>query len=381
MNSIHRHNRRSPIPVFIVIGATVSAFFTIWCMENSVSLLVAEKPVTAAATVPPSDDCDAEAETPPANASTAPSSGASESDGLFPGEDVEYLLLLGVDRSEHGVGRTDAILIAAFNHTRKAIGIISIPRDIWVDIPDLYEARINAVVRIGEIKKGEGKGLPLLRQVIHKYFGISVNHTLTADFEGFINIVDFLEGIPVEVRCPIEDCFHVRDADAGNGCEPLSLDAGIHQLDGATALMLARSRHGRSDIDRGRRQQAILSGLKARLTRPAIIPKLPRLWKKLSRYTQTDLDVATAFRIGRLVISAGKRDIHGLVLKEPCYEETVTPDGKQVLLLDGATTREALSKLFEAPSPGQRRKNAPCPNADVGLHWRDRHKSPATVSP
>ena len=287
-------------------------------------------------------------------------------------DEIETVLLLGIDRSKHQVGRTDAMVVAAFNHTTDEIGVISIPRDLWVEIPGLYAARINAVMRIGETRIGAGTGLPLLKQVVEKTFGIGIDHTVTADFKGFTSIVDFLEGIPVNVVCPIEDCFHNNDSD--EGCDPLVLGVGEHRMDGATALKFARSRHGRTDLDRARRQQAVLAGLKKRLTRPAIIPKLPKLFEKLRRYVQTDLEIGAAIRLGLGLATTDMTSLHGLVLRSPVVKEAVTEDGKEVLMLDQDAAREAIATLFSAPPPGKRLKGSVCPASDVGLHWKDRKK-------
>ena len=227
------------------------------------------------------------------------------------------------------------------------------------------------MLRIGNRELGAQKGLALLKQAIRQEIGIEVHHVLTVDFEGFVSIVDHLEGIPVKVACPIEDCFISDEADAG--CESLSLTAGEHLLDGATALKFARSRHGRSDIDRARRQQAVLSGLKERLTRPAILSKLPGLWSRLNQYVTTDIDVETALKMGTLVARVERDALHGLVLRSPIVDERVTSDGKQVLVLDRKKARAAVASLFSRPRPGARRYSV-CPAPDVGLRWRENLK-------
>jgi LCP family protein required for cell wall assembly len=269
------------------------------------------------------------------------------------------------------VGRTDAILIVAFNYAHSKIGVISIPRDLWVEVPGLDPGRINTVYRIGERELGKGKGLAALKGVIHREIGIRVNHTVIADFQGFVSIIDHLEGIPVNVVCPIEDCFITDQQDAG--CDPLSLKAGKHQLDGATALKFARSRHGRTDIDRARRQQSVLAGLKERLTRPTIIPKLPGLWSRIRDHVSTDIDVRAALKMGALLARIDENALHGLVLKQPVVDDARTPDGKRVLVLDRKKAWARAKKLFEQPRPGKRR-HATCPAPDVGLHWRERVK-------
>jgi LCP family protein required for cell wall assembly len=282
---------------------------------------------------------------------------------------IEYILLLGFDRSKGWTGRTDAILVSALNYTTGHIGVISIPRDLYVDIPGLSPGRINTVFRVGNRELGPGKGLAALKRIIKRDLGIPIKYTVAIDFRGFAKIVDALGGIEVDIRCPIEDCFLTENEE--EPCIPLSLTAGTHHLDGATALLFARSRHGRADSDRARRQQAVLVGLKNRLKRPGILTKLPKLWLELSRYVATDLDLKGMLRIATLAAGTTKDSIHGLVLRPPIVESRRTPDGKQVVELNPKAFRSAKAKLFTAPPPGKRKRTA-CPPADVGLHWRER---------
>ncbi len=259
---------------------------------------------------------------------------------------------------------------------KKQIGVIGIPRDLWVEAPGLEPGRINTVVKLGNRKFGTPKGVGLLKHVIKRELGIAIDHVIIADFSGFVTIVDDLEGIPVKVVCPIEDCFHSNKTDAG--CDMLSLAAGEHVLDGETALKFARSRHGRTDIDRARRQQAVLVGLKKRLARPVTIPRLPSLWKRLTQYVQTDIDAAAALRIGLLLASVDRSALHGMVLGPPMVASTKTSDGKQVFMLQRDETRNALSALFHSPMPGKRTGGV-CPAPDVGMHWRERLEKAASV--
>ncbi len=282
-------------------------------------------------------------------------------------EEVEHLLLLGIDRAKGG--RTDAIMVVALNHTTGHIGVISIPRDLYLEIPRLKPGRINTVFRLGNRELGPGKGLELLKRIIKREFGIEIRHTILADFHGFVTVVDKLGGIDVEVKCPIQDCF--KAPVAGADCIPLSLTAGTHRLDGRTALLFARSRHGRSDSDRSRRQQAVLVGLKNLLKRQGTLGKLPTLWFDLSRFIGTDLDLSATLRIARLVSGASRDKIHGLVLRHPIVEQRRTRDGKEVVELNRPLLKRALGRLFTAPVPGTRKRSV-CPAADIGLHWRER---------
>lgn len=280
---------------------------------------------------------------------------------------LERLLLVGFDRSNGEIGRTDAILVVAMDPSSGKVGVVSIPRDLWVDIPGHEPDRINTVVRVGERSHGPGGGLKLLEKVLDEQLGLPVNAAVAVSFDGFTEIIDGLGGVDVDVRCPIEDNF-ISPQDQ-NDFESLSLPAGEQRLDGRTALLYSRSRHGRSDTDRSHRQQAVLLGVKKRLLRPGAVPRLPRLWRSLVANSVTDLDVARALSLATTLASVNTQEIHGLVIAPPTVTEARSEDGKWILLPDRPALDAAISKLFEAPLPGSRPK-APCPAADVALHWK-----------
>ncbi len=285
------------------------------------------------------------------------------------GREVENLLLLGFDAWGRIPGRTDAILVLSLRRSTSDIAVISVPRDLWVEIPGYEPGRINKVARVGEIRKVPGGGLELMQRVVERELGLELDGVVAVDFAGFERAIDVLGGIEVHVSCPIVDSFLVNRA--GPERETLSLAAGRQLLDGRTALLYARSRHGRTDLDRARRQQAVLLGLERRLRRLDAIVRLPALWSELSVHLRTDLDLAGALRLARFAAAAGAGMVHGLVLRPPVVRSWRTPDGKAVLVLDREKLDEALERVFEAPAPGLRVRPT-CPAPDVALRWRER---------
>jgi len=284
------------------------------------------------------------------------------------GSGREYVLLLGFDGPMLPPGRTDAILVLALDFDKREIGVVSVPRDLWVDIPGFEPGRINKIYRIGENLRGRGLGHRLLKEVIARELGIAVSHTVAVDMRGFSEVVDLLGGIQVDVDCPILDNF--VSPDSPDGYESLSLDAGRRKLDGRTALLYSRSRHGRSDLDRSRRQQAVLAGMWRRAVRFDTLGRLPSLWEEISRRVRTDLDLATALRYASLAQAAGGEGIRGLVLAEPTIYQWRSPEGQSVLRLDRVKVRADLARLFDAPKPGKP-QGPMCRPADVALRWRE----------
>ncbi|MFO8072157.1 MAG: LCP family protein [Polyangia bacterium] len=285
------------------------------------------------------------------------------------GRGVENLLLLGFDAWGRIPGRTDAILVLSLRRSTSDIAVISVPRDLWVEIPGYEPGRINKVARVGEIGKVPGGGLELMRRVVERELGIELDAVVASDFAGFERAIDVLGGVEVDVACPIRDSFLVNRS--GSERETLSLAAGRQLLDGRTALLYARSRHGRTDLDRARRQQAVLLGVERRLRRLDAILRLPALWSELSVHLRTDLDLSAALRLARFAVAAGAGMVHGVVLRPPVVRSWRTPDGKAVLVLDREKLDEALKGVFEAPAPGLRSRPT-CPAPDVALHWRER---------
>ncbi len=280
------------------------------------------------------------------------------------------ILLVGFDRDEHGVGRTDALLILAVDREREAAGLVSIPRDLWVTIPGAGPGRINSVYRLGEGRKTDGGGRALLAEVIRRELGIRVDHSVEVDFSGFERIVDLLGGVPVRVACPIADRF--IDFDHPGQAQILSLDAGLQRLDGRTALLFCRSRHGRGDYDRARRQQAVLLGLRTRALSLDVVPKLPALWQEATDSVRTDLGPGDAIDLATRLVRYRAWQMHGLVLGEPFVEEWRTPQGQEVLLPKREAVAKALDGLFDSPLPGAN-PSPTCPAKDVAINQPPHH--------
>jgi LCP family protein required for cell wall assembly len=285
---------------------------------------------------------------------------------------VSFVLLLGADnRNDKVTGRTDTMIVAAFRHADGKIAAFSIPRDLWVELPDigtLHEqgrthARISSVVRVGEARLGRGQGMPLLRQTLREQLGIRFDRFVTIDFEGFIGLVDEIGGIDVDVDCPIIDCFWTKGMN--EPCELLTIEAGRVHMDGATALKFVRSRHGRGDHDRTRRQQAVMLGF-ARKLRARGLRGLPGLWRLAEPFVTTDLEADDAAYYASFALDNELSEVRGFAIRGSMTSAHVTEDHKHVLLLDRAAFDRSLMGLFENELPALREPRS-CPAADVAL--------------
>ena len=273
------------------------------------------------------------------------------------------ILLAGIDTRQwrHG-GRTDALVVLVLDHKTNHVGLVSIPRDLYIKIPGHEPDRINTVFAKGLRQGGRAAGVALLGGAVKHALGLPIAHVVFIDHAGFEGLVDGLNGVTVHVICPIQDRF-VDPRGPGDRVE-LKLEAGIRHLDGRTTLMFARSRHGRGIFDRARRQQAVLMALRDRLTDlgPRHVRKLLPLLRKT---VYTDMSTYNIMALAARLSRVKRQHIHGLLLGPKQASPTII-QGRWVMLPNPETTAAALAGLFRAGSPGYRSPSS-CPAMDVAL--------------
>ena len=120
-------------------------------------------------------------------------------------QETVNFLLIGSDRRPGGSFRTDTLVIAMLRPKEGQVSLISIPRDLWVYIPDYGNQRINTAYQQGELSGYPGGGPGLLEATVLYNLGIQIDHTAMVEFNGFQHIIDTLGGIDVPVACPYTD--------------------------------------------------------------------------------------------------------------------------------------------------------------------------------
>ena len=146
--------------------------------------------------------------------------------------------------------RSDALMLVQVPADRHALYVISIMRDLWVDIPGYGGSKINASLEVG--------GIDLTTRTVESLLGIHVDHTLMLDFNGFRSLTDGLGGIDVNVPIPFQATFDTEHV----------FTAGVNHLDGQAALEFSRERYAFADGDfqRVQDQRIMLRAILARLT-------------------------------------------------------------------------------------------------------------------
>jgi LCP family protein required for cell wall assembly len=261
-------------------------------------------------------------------------------------EQTENILILGTDqRGDGGSWRTDTIMVAVIDHRAKRVGIISIPRDLWVEIPGYGKTRINQADYLGEARKLPGGGPALTGKLIRETLGIPTQHWVRLKYNGLPRLVDTLGGVTVHLDCPLYE--RTPHASIPGRYVDWSLPAGDVFLDGATAKKFVTYRYLTNDSGRARRQQQLIWAIRERALQLDMIPKIPETWRALSDVFSTDLDLLDILRLAGLGASLGSGEMHSLVLGMEVMANYITPSGAWVLVIrDRAKLETELANLF-----------------------------------
>lgn len=227
------------------------------------------------------------------------------------------IMLIGVDyvdpSSVHAIGRTDTIILASVLPPRPYIGMLSIPRDLWVSIPGVGENRINTAHFYAESAE-PGSGPQLLRRTIALNFGVDLPYYLRIRFEGFRDIVDALGGVDIVLE------------EAAAGYPP-----GRHHLTGRKALAFVRDRADSDDFFRMAHGQLMIRALMRNLLNPFKWPRLPAVTAAVVRSVDTNLPVWLWPRLGVAVLRLGPAGIDSKIIRREMTTPFVTNEGAQVL--------------------------------------------------
>ncbi|MFO7634798.1 MAG: LCP family protein [Caldilinea sp.] len=257
------------------------------------------------------------------------------------------ILLLGSDRRQNTPNwRTDVIMIVAVDQANKRVGVISLPRDLYIDaIPNRRGNKINVIDYLGEQDEPDGGGPKLLGRVIEDKIGVPIHHYVRVDFESVKKLVDAMGGIEIDVDCPLYDNYGYDQ-----GGLPLYLNVGVHRLNGGQALSYVRSRRIGGDLERERRQQRFIWAVRTQIQNENLLPRVPAIYQALQGSVQTDLNLIDAVKLVRLAMDIGKEDVHGFVVNDPTMIKAGYAGAMWVWYANWVKIAEAAQQVFERPA-------------------------------
>jgi len=200
------------------------------------------------------------------------------------------VLLVGTDaRPGDDISRTDTIVVAHFDMRTSRVSMLSLPRDLLVNVPGYGKNKINSAYPIGERKIGPGYGPALLKETVGELVGLPIDHYVLINFGGFNTLINKIDGIYVDVPKSLDDPAYPTD---DYRTIKIHFDAGRQLLDGDRALIYARTRHADSDFGRNQRQQQVLMAIFDRVREQGLLSQLTNIDQytdSMSDYIRTDL--------------------------------------------------------------------------------------------
>lgn len=209
---------------------------------------------------------------------------------LFPPPQID-ILVMGLDRraGQGAVSRSDSVILVGVDPARLRVSVLSIPRDLHLEVPNYGMQSINTVNMLGEMEQ-PGSGPALLSASIAQNFGVRPERYIRLDFAGFVELVDAVGGVMIYVdRVIVDNGFPTEGGDVIS----VRFESGLQYMDGERALIYARTRHADDDYRRAERQQQVLSALAGRLANPV---NWPRVLSVLAQRLDTNMtlwDMAT----------------------------------------------------------------------------------------
>lgn len=266
------------------------------------------------------------------------------------------ILLLGVDSGmgyQHSL--SDTMIVVSIDPTTDKVTMLSLPRDIGrfpMYNGGTFPGKINALLTTAAANptRYPDGGLGTLSREVGYLLGVPIHYYALVDLAGFKTMIDTVGGVDIVNQRAIADpVYEFPDGKVG-----FYLSAGKHHLDGRTALAYVRSRQGAGDNDftRARRQQDLLVALRAKITSPAMLPKLPAVLAAAAKTIKTDLPPDRVSALLAVAKDVTDSSITHYVLGPPYA--THPPDaqtgGTYMLIIDQARFQRLSVQVFGSDS-------------------------------
>ncbi len=222
----------------------------------------------------------------------------------------QTILIIGSDKRNQEIsgkfGLSDTTMLLRLDPDRGAIALLSLPRDLKVEIPGVGTDKLNAAYSLG--------GPKLTLRTVKQLTGLEINHLVNVDFTGFARAVNAIGCVYVDV----DRRYYIAP---NSGTAEINLQPGYQALCGFDALSFARYRHTDNDIVRASRQQAFLREARAKVPPSRLIEDRKKLVKIFTTYTSSDIGSAEEMlQVLRLFF-----DLRGAQIKEIHFNGTLGP--------------------------------------------------------
>ncbi len=256
--------------------------------------------------------------------------------------DPVTMLVLGLEDAPGYAGPklTDSMMVWSYDPASQKAAILSVPRDLWVDIPGVGQQRINVAYEEG--------GPATAELTVEKYIGVPVQYYAIVDYAALVKLVNDVGGINVNVPYNIYDPCYPNVAE--NKCTVYQISAGMHHMDGAQALQFARERHDvpNGDLTREADQQLVLFALKDALLQPSNLFRLPTIIGDMEHLIVTNMPPSQWPTLADQILKLPKSSIKTAVpdYTNGAVSNYTTGGGAEVLLPHPAAIAKVVEPLF-----------------------------------
>jgi polyisoprenyl-teichoic acid--peptidoglycan teichoic acid transferase len=261
-------------------------------------------------------------------------------------EETLDVLVLGVDRrpsvAEGSTSHSDTMMLVRVSPQTGRIRLLSVPRDLLVEVEPGVQDRINTAYLYG--------GPTGAMEVMEDFTGVTIERYAIVDFGGFEDVIDALGGVTLEVEQPIR---------IGIDGRRVYIPPGKQELDGLEALAYARYRGTAcGDLDRMRRQQRLVAALREQALGWNTITRVPGIVKVVYENVDTNLGIVQAISLGRALVNEG--DNGGIRSYQLQGNPEILPNGDAVLVPDEQANEKILENFRnEDPAKDAGRDKAP----------------------
>lgn len=262
-------------------------------------------------------------------------------------------LAMGLDfrdwEANEKFARTDSMMLVTYDPVTERAGMLSIPRDLWVAIPNHNYGRINTAYFLGEAENLPGGGPQLAMETVELFLGVDIQYYAVINFEGFVDFIDAIDKLAIHVKEPIT-------VDPIGPANTVTLMEGVQDLDGATALAYARHRYTEGgDFERAQRQQDVLYAIYEQLIwqLPKLLANPEKLYSAVTKAVKTNLSIGDMVKLAWTVTDLEAWEISRAVIAPPYQVEMAkTTSGESILVPIPDKIREARDSIFGASIAG-----------------------------
>jgi polyisoprenyl-teichoic acid--peptidoglycan teichoic acid transferase len=298
-------------------------------------------------------------ETPPAVPESPETEVAAPEESLpdWDGGSRVTLLFIGVDERDWEVGagapRSDTMMLFTIDPVSKTAGMLSIPRDLWVNIPGLGYSKINTAYAYGEARKLPGGGPGLAMKTVEHVIGVPIQYFAQVDFNAFEEAIDSMGGL---FLCPGERIT----IDPIGPKPPVKIGPECRTYWGYEVLGYARNRKtAGGDIDRAKRQQKVVMALVEQIFSPqnfpAMVSKGRDIYREARSGLRTNLSSYNALRLGVLLSQIPPENIKQGVIDYSmvALDSVIVSNGQKASILKPYPDKIRLlrDEIFSAAGP------------------------------